>query len=123
MQAGEPVVETADVMWKLDYRRDGLPSQRWVMYANTEITDGSILLGRFDVDTSKTPHWITFEFEGGPPRCGIVKLEGDRLTIALPPRRWVFEEKMHLVGKRPRSFESTRENRVAVYTLKRRPIQ
>jgi hypothetical protein len=92
-------------------------SQRSILKAEMETLD----LDRFAVDTTNDPTWIDFHSRGGgrPFVClGIVRVsygytDFGTATIAMSPPSWEGDP------QRPTNFESTHENGVWLFRLRR----
>jgi uncharacterized protein (TIGR03067 family) len=67
----------------------------------------------YTLDTSKSPVAIDLDVRDGPVKEGkaegIIALDGDELTLCYTPAG----------GKRPTKFESTKDNKALLFTLKK----
>lgn len=98
-------LKPVDVVWHLspDNRRDQLT--RAVLYGDTELSEGNLMLGSYRLDSSVSSKRITFD-NGDYVIPGIFQFEGDDLVIALPYHRWNFALDAMEVGRRPNSFHT-----------------
>ena len=112
--AGRQLREPDEVMWQI--RSDGT-SERLML--GSEVS--AELLGAVRVDTTRNPAWVDFistcDSKDDCVLQGIFRCDPQAVTIALPSR--IYDRTARGINNppRPTSFESTVENKVAVYHL------
>lgn len=106
----------AHAWWKL--RHDSKNCARGVDWGDSEIYEGSLFLGSYTIDATKSPVWIDFHRENAPAWPGIVARRGDLLIIALSDFHPIKDKKS---PKRPAWFRTRDGGHVTVYTLRMKP--
>ena len=112
---GQTVRETEDVIWQLK------PGNSWQWILSPEPPRWT--LGAMDLDATKDPIWVNFRRDrhGDGVRVipGIIKVEDDRVYLALIETAKCAPHPHDEYAERPTSFESTKSNKVSVFVLHR----
>jgi hypothetical protein len=115
---GKPVVELDDVVWRLEPKR----STRCIHSPEPPVWN----LGSMTLDATKDPVWVDFESKywgevGWDIRVkrGIMKIDGDRIYLALQDHAAHTPSEDANDNERPASFNSTEDNAVRVFVLER----
>lgn len=115
IRSGQKIPYTDDVIWQLKQSR----AYQWVLSPEPPMW----ILGSMHIDATKNPAWITFRHDrfgnGEQVVPGIVKVDGNRVVLALHEGSTQEPHPADEYVDRPTAFESTRANGVSVFVLVR----
>ncbi len=118
VRSGSVIAPGDEVIWKLTPDE----AYQWLLSPEPPMWQ----LGTMEIDATRNPAWVTFKIRINTTRepsvfalPGILKLERDNLYLALNENARCAPNANNEYQERPKRFESTKENGVSLFTLKR----
>jgi len=119
VRSGSVVTPVDEVIWKLSPDE----AYQWLLSPEPPMWK----LGTMEIDATQNPVWVTFKIRINTTHeqavyalPAILKIERDNLYLALNEDARCTPNANNEHQERPKRFESTKENGVSLFTLKRR---